>query len=79
MSPCPAFSTSQTAPGKQCSAQTKQKGLVDFCENGMVSVVVLNFVSYVVSLFLYDKQMPECMCMVYVHTTYSNQRVYNAY
>lgn len=36
MSPCPGFSTSQTAPGQQCSEQTKQKVLVDFCENGMV-------------------------------------------
>lgn len=36
MSPCPGFSTSQTAPGQQCSEQTKQKVLVDFCENGTV-------------------------------------------
>lgn len=40
MSLCPGFSTSQTAPGKQCSEHNKQKGLVDFCENRMVRVVL---------------------------------------
>lgn len=41
MSPCPGFSTSQTAPGKQCSEQTKQKRLADFCENGIFRVMLL--------------------------------------